>query len=238
VNTTLSSPEKSAALWRTRTGQTALGGRDFPRSAWIDGDAGAKRAGKPLEARLGDVMIVLAVERLDVQGDAGVHRESLEELAHELRVELANLRRMECRPEDEERAAGDVERDARQRLVHGQERLRVAGDALEIAQRLAYGLPQRDAGVFNGMVLIYMQIALRGDLQIDETVPRDLIEHVIEEADSGRNIGFTGPVEVHLDADIGFLGLSLYRGASHLARSPRNIGEPLSKSVPAFPPLQ
>ena len=43
-----------------------------------------------------------AVQRLDVQRDAGVDREGLEELADQLGVEGADLRRGEARAEDEE----------------------------------------------------------------------------------------------------------------------------------------
>src|SRR6202040_2462732 len=52
----------------------------------IDRNRAAKRASAPLEARFGDVMAVGAVKRLDVQRDACVAGEGLEELAHQLSV--------------------------------------------------------------------------------------------------------------------------------------------------------
>ena len=40
---------------------------------------------------------------------------------------------------------------------------------------------KRDADIFDSVMAIDVQIALGMDAQVDETVPRDLIEHVIKE---------------------------------------------------------
>ncbi len=53
---------------------------------------------RPLEAGLGDMMAVIAIEGLDVQSHAGIHGEGLEPLAHQLGVELTDLVAAETRP--------------------------------------------------------------------------------------------------------------------------------------------
>ena len=51
-------------------------------------------------------------------------------------------------------------------------------------------------------------------------MPRQEIEHMVEEADSGGNAGHAGPVEVYGDLDIGLLGLALDgRGAHEMGSS-------------------
>src|SRR3954451_8081308 len=114
----------------------ALGRGNLVLARHVERDRGTYRARQSLEAGFGDVMAVCAVKRLDMQRDASIHRESLKEFPHQLGIELANLRRRKIRLEDEEGPARDIDRDARQRLVHGQMHVAVAADALPLAERL------------------------------------------------------------------------------------------------------
>ena len=64
-------------------------------------------------------------------------------------------------------------------------------------------------------MVIDMEIAVRLDRDVDAGVPRQQIEHVVEEADAGRNVCHAGSVEVHRHLDVGLLGLALDGGAAH-----------------------
>ncbi len=46
------------------------------------------------------------------------------------------------------------------------------------------GFAEGDANVFDGMVLVHIEIAARADLQIEAPMARNLLEHVIEEANA------------------------------------------------------
>ncbi len=46
-------------------------------------------------------------------------------------------------------------------------------------------------------------------------MPRQLFEHVIEKANSRAHFINTGPVEVHLDIDAGFIGFAAYGPDTH-----------------------
>jgi hypothetical protein len=46
-------------------------------------------------------------------------------------------------------------------------------------------------------------------------MPRQQIEHVIEEADAGRNRRAAAAVEIDLDLDVGVLGLALHGRFAH-----------------------
>src|SRR3546814_9487700 len=78
----------------------------------------------------------------------------------------------------------NVERDARQRLVHRAQRVAVAADAALVAQRLGDRLAHRDAGILDGMMLVDMEIAHRLHVEIDQRMSRELFEHMIEKARS------------------------------------------------------
>ena len=97
--------------------------------------------------------------------------------------------------------ARNVERDAGQRLVHRRQRVAVAADAALVAQRLGHRLADRDAGILGGVVLVDMEIADRLHVEVDQRVARQLFEHVIEEADAGRDVIDAGAVEIDGDVD-------------------------------------
>ena len=90
---------------------------------------------------------------------------------------------------DEIGPAGDVDRGAGQRLVHRQVDVGVAGDAGAVAERLRERLAEHDADVLGRVVLVDVEVALRRDRQVDQAVPGELLQHVVEEADAGRDLG-------------------------------------------------
>jgi hypothetical protein len=50
---------------------------------------------------------------------------------------------------------------------------------------LCHRLAQRDAHVFHGVVAVDVQVPLGVDVEIDQPVAGDLVEHVVEKADAG-----------------------------------------------------
>src|SRR5262245_42527692 len=142
------------SLAGTSAAERTLGRRNFVGRTRIDRDRGAQSARQALEAGLGDMVVVGAVERRDVQRHPAVRRERLEPLLHQLGIEAADLVAYELGLEHEERPAGNVERDAGERLVHGHMDVGVAGDALHVAERLFHRLPERDPDVLGGVVMI------------------------------------------------------------------------------------
>lgn len=134
----------------------------------------AQRTGNRLVLRLGDVVRVASVDGAHVQGDPGVDGQRLEhmpvddgvvghrrtgdgELHHELR--FADV--------DEVRPPGQVDRRMRQRLVHRDERITEAPDALLVTQRLPERAAQHDGGVLDGVVALDVDVTAGGDGQVE-----------------------------------------------------------------------
>ena len=65
----------------------------------------------------------------------------------------------------------------------------VAADALLVAHGLVDRLAQRDAHVLDGVVAVDVQVALGLDVQVDQAMAGDLVEHVIEKTDAGGEAG-------------------------------------------------
>ena len=68
-----------------------------------------------------------------------------------------------------------------------------------------------------------VQIAFRMQGYVDQAVPSELFEHVIEKADARRNLCGAAAVEIHSAGDPGFLGVAFDRRHSHdaLLQGPR-----------------
>ncbi len=160
-------------------------------------------------------MAVCAVKRFDVQREPGVAGEGLEELAHQLGVKTADLLGRELGSEDEKWSARHVERDAGQCFVHRQQAVGVAGQAPLVAERLRERLAERDAHVLDRMMIVDVAVALGANFDVDKGMTRQLIEHMIEKADAGRNIGKTRSVEIEADLDARFFGLACDCALAH-----------------------
>ena len=97
---------------------------------------------------------------------------------------------------------------SRQRLVHGKVDRGVAGDAAPLAERLGDRLAERDAGVLDGVVVVDVQVALGLDRHVDQRMARQLLQHMVEEADAGGDVEAAGAVDIDGDRDRGLLGLA------------------------------
>ena len=178
------------------------------------------------------MVIVDPVKRLDMQGDAAVHRESLKKLAHELGVEFTDFGAMKFRPEHQERSPGNVDGYPGQGFIHGEMYIRVPANPAQISKRLTDGVSKSDANVFHGVVAIDVKIAFRDDLDIHQRMTGHLFQHVIEESDARGNLGQAGSVERHLDLDIRLFRFSRERCGAHGYSRPE--GARLLSSHPGF----
>ena len=65
------------------------------------------------------------------------------------------------------------------------------------------------------MMKIDVQITFRMQGDVDQAVPGELFEHVVEKTDAGRDLRGTAAVEVHFAGDPGFLRVALDRRHPH-----------------------
>src|SRR5690606_31238306 len=140
--------------------------------------------------------------------------EPLEEFVEQVDVEIADARARKLDVIFEPRASGEVDHHARERLVERNVRVAVATDTALVADRLRDRLAERDPDVFDRVMRIYVQVAVRADREIDEPVARDLIEHGPEERKSGVELRRPPAVQVDADRDPGLFGFARYGGGT------------------------
>ena len=78
------------------------------------------------------------------------------------------------------------------------------------AERLAQCLAHRQPGVLDGVVLVDVQVALAVNIQVDQAVAGDLVEHVLQEGHADGEARLAGAIEIDGDLDLGFQGVALY----------------------------
>src|SRR5690606_31320219 len=81
-------------------------------------------------------------------------------------------------------------------------------------------LSDRDARILGGVVEIDMQVALDLQREVDQRMPRELFQHVVEKAHS-RGYGIVAaPVEIDPDLDARLIGSAFERSLAHGTMSP------------------
>ena len=79
------------------------------------------------------------------------------------------------------------------------------------------GSANRETGILDRMMLVDVQVADRFHGEIDQRMPAQLLEHVIEETDPRGHVIRARPVQVDGDEDAGFARLAADRRGAHAA---------------------
>jgi len=87
----------------------------------------------------------------------------------------------------------------------------VTADTAFVAQGPTDRLAQRDADILDGVMGVDVQIALRFDAQIDQSMTRDLVEHVIEKRKTAGELGVSGAIQIDVRLNSGLQGIALNR---------------------------
>ena len=142
-------------------------------------DGHLQTAGKGLEDTLNLMMLVSALG-LNVEIHLSRIAETLEEMEEHLSRHLTDFLAVECGIPHQPGPAAEVERHLTETIVHGQTEA-ITLDATLVAQSLEQALAKHDSRVFDGVVLVNIQVADCMHLEVDIAVMADLVEHVIKE---------------------------------------------------------
>src|SRR5450830_14087 len=151
-----------------------------------------------------------------VQRHQGVVDETLEEFMGQVDVKAADHGALPGHVRFQAGAARKIDHHARQGFVERHVGVAVAADALLVADGLGEGHAQGDAGVFHRVVGVDVQVALALDVQVDQAVAGDLVQHMVEEGHAGVELLLAGAVQVDGDTDLGLVGVADdFGGAVH-----------------------
>jgi hypothetical protein len=107
-----------------------------------------------------------------------------EEILHQFGLEITDVFGRNFEFANAERATGKIERGGGKAIVHGHQEISSAQNSTPGTKRSSYRFAERDANIFNGVMLVNVKIAARRKLQVESAVARDLFQHVIEETNA------------------------------------------------------
>ena len=120
------------------------------------------------------------MEQICVQRYTTVLGEGPHELLGQTGVKTSNFLVRHSDAVMQERPIGDIDDNTHQRLIHGYITRAVTLNAALIAERLSNCLTKAYPDVFDGVVIVYLNIATGPHLQVEEAVHGKERQHVIK----------------------------------------------------------
>ena len=84
------------------------------------------------------------------------------------------------------RPPGEVDHHPRQRFVQRHVSMAITAHAALIANRLGKSLAERNPDIFNGVMRINLEITMGHDIEINQAVAHNLIQHMVQKRDASR----------------------------------------------------
>ena len=140
--------------------QHTLRRRNIPRIR-IHACRHPQRPRRRLEDRLRNVMLIPAVQILDVQVELAFLHERLQELLDQFRLQIPDPRHLELRLVDQVRPSRKIHNHSRQRLIQRNIGMSESRDSAPIAERFVQRLAKNPAHIFHRVMPVDLQIAFR-----------------------------------------------------------------------------
>ena len=132
------------------------------------------------------VVVVRAVQHVDVERDARVGSKAVEDVRDHLAAQVANLFAHKVQVRVAVRARREVDDRARERLVEWRMAGAEAAHAADLAERLAECLAKRNRAVLRRMVVVNPEVATALELERHAAVLRERAEHLVSRDVHGR----------------------------------------------------
>ena len=173
----------------------------------VDADGLGQRAARPLEAGFQNVVGIFACKLYKVDCAGQVAHKAQPELLHALHVKIAYFFGLAVDIPVEGAAAGDIHRAEDEGFVHGQSEAAVAADAPHIAQSLGKSLPQRNADILGGVVVVHLHIAVAGEDEVKAAMPGKQLQHVVQKAAARVHLIAARAVQIEGQLDLRLVGV-------------------------------
>src|SRR5580700_489739 len=229
-----SSPNSNSPLhnlrWRS---QKSLRARQHPAQAPVARTRHAQSPCERFEERFNLVMAGAPIEHASVNICARAASKTLEEIAHQFHLQISHERRPNLGIHRRRRTSSEVHRRQTEGFVHRHHEITGAQNAAAISQGAVERLAQSNSYVFHRVVLVHIQVANGRQLEIECAVPRKQLQHVIQKANSSRDLVPPASFYRERNPNLGLRSFAMQFGLSHALTSRGSLScETTSRRAP------
>lgn len=131
--------------------------------------------------------------------------ESLKKFTNQIQIERAGRGTHKWNLKFQIRASREIDHDSGQGFIKRNVSMAVTADTALVADGLCQSLSDGDTDILNRVMGVDLQIAISLDFEVDQTMSGDLVQHVIEKWDAGREFLPAGAVQIDNDPDFRFI---------------------------------
>ena len=124
-------------------------------------------------------MVIVSTKAVDVQCDAGLHSEAVEDVRDHLTAEIADLLTFESKLSDAVRPRADVDDCSAEGLVERCMPGTVSLDALDGSQGLLESSAESKRTILGGVVVVNPKVTFTGEGQRHATVLGERVKHLL-----------------------------------------------------------
>ena len=151
---------------------------------------------------------IAAAMHAQMQVHAGFVGQSLHEILHEHRLEIAHPLLFYFDIVGKINAPADIHDGGAQCLVQWHRRLAEPPNPRAVPERLPECASKHDPDVFDHMMVIDMEVAAGLDCEVKEAMASEAREHVVEKRHASTNFAVAATVDLELDGDLGLTGFA------------------------------
>jgi hypothetical protein len=146
-----------------------------------------------------------AVEHAEMNVGASCLCETLEEVFGKFGLKAADRGCREFCFHHAKGPAAKIDGCRGQGFIHGHQKVPGAENAAFVSESGVDRFAEGDADIFDGVMLVDIEVAGGFQAKIETTMAGHQIEHVVEKTDTGRYFGFASAVEIQAKIDLRFL---------------------------------
>ena len=176
------------------------------------------RFGQTFESGFRKMMAIASVKQSQMKVTLRMIAESAQKFLHQSEGKTSHRGHALRRFVVKKGPPAEVDDGPRQGFIHGHVSVAVAADASFFSEGLGERLAKGDSCIFNGVVKIYLDVAVGLNFKIYKAVPCKKREHMVEKRDLGSDRALTLSVHAECEANPRFSGVALDQGGSFAHR--------------------
>jgi hypothetical protein len=134
---------------------------------------------------------------------------------HQLRLQITHEPDANLRIHGSGSSSAKVDGGQAQGLIHWHQKISRPQNSPLRPERFIEQLPEHDAYILYGVVLIHFEIALNLELKIKAAMMGEKFDHMIEKTDPGRDLVPAVAIDNQDSIDVSFFGSASKCGSSH-----------------------